>query len=91
LKMELMSTSEDIFADWKKNRFIIADDFAKEYLNERHVDGTLIVLTDFKFWGQEHIADQLVQWCIDHNCRTQGATVEIDCAQSLTAFMLRWS
>jgi hypothetical protein len=49
------------------------------------------VLTDIKFWGQEHVADQLVQWCIDNNCRTQGATVEIDCGQSLTAFMLRWS
>jgi hypothetical protein len=89
--MEFMSTGEDIFADWKTSRFIIADDFAKEYLNAQDVEVTLIVLTDIKFWGQEHVADQLVQWCIDHNCRTQGATVEIDCAQSLTAFMLRWT
>lgn len=86
-----MTYNEDIFAHWKTSRFIIADDFAKEYLNAQDVEVTLIVLTDIKFWGQEHIADQLVQWCIDHNCRTQGATVEIDCAQSLTAFMLRWS
>jgi len=86
-----MKYNEDIFADWKISRFIIADNFAKEYLNAEEVDGTLVVLTDFKFWGQEHIADQLVQWCSDHNCCTQGATVEINCAQSLTAFMLRWS
>ena len=84
--------TQDIFADWKKSRFIIADDFvAKEYLNEQQIEGTIIVLTDFRFWGQEHVADQLVQWCIDHGCRTQGATVEINSAQSLTAFMLRWS
>ena len=83
--------SSDIFADWKTSRFIIADNFAKEYLNERHVEGTLIVLTDFKFWGQEHVADQLVQWYIDHGCRTQGATVEINNAESLTAFILKWS
>jgi len=86
-----MKYNEDIFADWKISRFIIADNFAKEYLNAEEVDGTLVVLTDFKFWGQEHIADQLVQWCSDHNCCTQGATVEINCAQSLTSFMLRWS
>jgi len=86
-----MKYNEDIFADWKTSRFIIADNFAKEYLNAEEVDGTLVVLTDFKFWGQEHIADQLVQWCSDHNCCTQGATVEINCAQSLTSFMLRWS
>jgi len=86
-----MKYNEDIFADWKTSRFIIADNFAKEYLNAEEVDGTLVVLTDFKFWGQEHIADQLVQWCSDHNCCTQGATVEINCAQSLTAFMLKWS
>ena len=86
-----MTYNEDIFADWKTSRFIIADDFAKEYLNAQDVEVTLIVLTDIKFWGQEHVADQLVQWCIDHNCCIQGATVEIDCAQSLTAFLLRWS
>jgi hypothetical protein len=84
--------TQDIFADWKKSRFIIADDFvAKEYLNEQQIEGTIIVLTDFRFWGQEHVADELTQWCIDHGCRTQGATVEINSAQSLTAFMLRWS
>jgi hypothetical protein len=84
------TSADDIFADWKKNRFVIADDFAKEYFNERHAEGTLIVLTDFRFWGQEHIADQLVQWCINHGCRTQGATVEIPNKETLTAFMLRW-
>jgi len=85
------TSAEDIFADWKKNRFIIADDFAKEYLNEQQIEGTIIVLTDFRFWGQEHIADQLVQWCLDNNCKTQGATVTIPSKQLLTAFMLRWS
>ena len=82
------TSAEDIFADWKKNRFIIADDFA---LNEQQIEGTIIVLTDFRFWGQEHIADQLVQWCLDNNCKTQGATVTIPSKQLLTAFMLRWS
>ncbi len=89
--MAFAGNKEDIFADWKKNRFVIADDFAKEYLNERQVEGILIVLTDFRFWGQEHIADQLVQWCSDNNCKTQGATVTIPSKQLLTAFMLRWS
>ena len=89
-----MSTSEDIFAHWKTSRFIIADDSDKQYLHPQVWPPTLIaliILTDFKFWGREHIADQLVQWCLDHNCGLGGATVEINCAQSLTAFMLRWS
>lgn len=79
--------TQDIFADWKTRRFVISD----EFLHGSSVLGTTIILTDFNFWGQQHIADQLTQWCLDNNCRQKGTTVDIPDDQTLTAFALRWS
>jgi hypothetical protein len=77
--------TQDIFADWKNKRFVIADGL---YPTE---DASVVVLTDFNFWGQEHVADQLTQWCLDNDCHQKGATVEIADKQTLTTFILQWS
>ena len=76
--------SEDIFADWKKNRFIVADSSLTN--TEKHI----IVLTDLVYWV-EH-ADALVEWC-KHNpkAQTQGMTVEISDDKTLTHFILKWT
>lgn len=76
--------SDDVLADWKRNRFIVADPFLVE--TTKHV----IILTDINYWA-EH-ADDLVEWCNLHEgVKTQGMTVEIDNDKTLTLFILRWS
>ena len=79
-------TMTDIFHDWKKNRFIVAPEFAYDLGKDfKHV----IVLTDIAFWAKE--VDNLVPWCLENGCRTQGMTVEIPDDKILTLFCLRWS
>lgn len=81
-----MTLNTDIFAEWKQQRFIVADAIIIEGLTTaRH----LIVLTDIAFWAER--ADELAQWCADVGCRTAGMTVELDTDQQLTAFTLKWS
>lgn len=76
--------SEDILADWKRNRFIVADPLLTP------TDKHLLILTDIKYWA-EH-ADELKEWCKHTpNVRTQGMTVEISDDKTLTHFILRWS
>ena len=81
---------EDIFADWKKQRFIVADDYAERYLRylDQYPNGHLIVLTDFKFWT-EHIED-LAEWCEQYNVKHSGMTLELSSDELLTIFSLRW-
>lgn len=75
---------QDIFADWKNQRFIIAPDYLLDDAAEN-----LIILTDYKFWSLH--ADELVAWCKQNNCTTQGMTVVPRSKQALTAFCLRWA
>lgn len=76
--------SDDILADWKGNRFIVADSHLTE------TDKHLIVLTDIKYWA-EH-ADELKEWCErTTGAYPQGMTVEISDDKTLTHFILRWS
>ena len=79
---------EDIFADWKTQRFIVADGYAKKYLDQ-YPNGHLIVLTDFKFWT-EHLED-LEEWCDRHDVTHSGMTLEIPNDKLLTIFSLRWA
>jgi hypothetical protein len=64
----------DIFALWKTNRFIVADPNILE-LNE-----ILVLLTDYKFWGHQHIADQ--NWpslgAVAHKIKPSIDTMGID-------------
>jgi len=80
--------SDDILADWKKSKFILASRHLTRHLTE--TDKHLIVLTDIKYWA-EH-ADELKEWCDrTQGVRTQGMTVEISDDKTLTHFILKWS
>ena len=68
-------------ADWKKNRFIIAD--------PELADALLVILTDSKYWS-EHIGE-LINWCADNNAKTEGLTVVFGDEMTLTQFVLKWS
>lgn len=75
--------SDDIFADWKVNRFIIADSALHDF------PGHLIVLSDVSFWANN--ADKLEEWCSKNGCSMQGMTVNIPDPKKLTLFILEWS
>lgn len=75
--------SEDIFAEWKQRRFVLAD----KSLHED--EGQLIILTDFQFWA-EHI-EQLLEWCRENGGEVNGSTVLFRNDEEVTAFVLRWS
>lgn len=74
--------NHDILAEWKTNRFLIADGIFTDQ------PGILIVLCDITFWTQ-HYAD-LNQWCQDHEVQQAGMTVTLSDPEQLTAFCLRW-
>ena len=75
-------SKDDIFEDWKKNRFVVAD--IKELYN-----GILVVMTDIKYWVDN--AEELVEWCQENNCITKGMTIEIPDEETLLLFRLKWS
>jgi len=83
--MSVNQYQDDIFVDWKKQRFIVIDyDVAK---NEQAL---MVVLTDIPFWSQ-HV-EQLDQWCVDNpGVQRIGMTVGFDTPEALTLFTLRWS
>ena len=74
--------NDDILAEWKSNRFVIADGIFTDH------PGILIILCDISFWTQ-HYAD-LTQWCQDHEVQRAGMTVTLSDPEQLTAFCLRW-
>lgn len=76
-----MST-DDIFEDWKKNRFIVAD------IDEVH-QGILVVMTDIGYWVEN--VDECEVWCREHNCSVKGMTIEIPDEETLLLFTLRWA
>ena len=80
-----MSVTEDLFAAWKEERFIVADRILTEDLTSNYV----IVLADFKYWAQ--YSDELLEWCKIHNCEIKGMTVEIPDEDTLLLFRLRWA
>lgn len=76
-------SQDDIFADWKRNRFIVGDNYLTG------VPGKfLIVLTDLQFWAEN--IEKLVVWCRIYKCDHQGMTVTIPDDETLTLFNLRW-
>lgn len=83
--MTVNQYQDDIFADWKKQRFIVTENaVAKD--NTAHT----VFLTDIAFWS-EHV-EKLDVWC-EHNpgAKRIGMVVEFDTAELLTLFVLRWS
>ena len=84
--MTVNQYQEDIFSDWKTQKFIVVEvDIATDY----HV-AHLVVLTDIHFWADH--ADELVAWCAEHPGVCQkGMTVSFDSRDLLLLFTLRWS
>ena len=83
--MTVNQYQDDIFADWKKQRFIVI-----EYDLGKDITRPMVVLTNITFWSQ-HV-EQLDQWCVDNpGARRIGMTVEFDTVELLTLFTLRWS
>lgn len=75
----------DIFQSWKQNRFVVIP----EYLDVDNKHKTIVILTEIGFWA-EHV-DELVAWCAENNCETQGMTVTLPDSESVTLFTLRWA
>jgi len=73
----------DIFEEWKKTKFIVAD---YELLDQPEI---LVVLTDYKFWA-DHL-DELKIWCENHKAIQKGMTVGFNTQEDLAMFVLRWS
>jgi len=81
----MIVNQDDILADWKKQRFIVAKfDFLKDNV------APTVILTDIAFWA-EHV-EKLDKWC-EHNpgAYRTGGLVEFDTSEVLTLFVLRWS
>lgn len=78
-----MGMSQDIFAEWKKQRFISPD---PELLGS---GALVVILTDISFWADNY--DQLYRWCNNHNATVSGMAVEFETLQDLTLFTLKWS
>ena len=73
---------DDIFADWKKQRFIVTE-------HDVDKDNT-VYLTDIAFWS-EHV-EKLDAWCANNSgAKRIGMIVEFDTPELLTLFFLRWS
>ena len=73
----------DIFADWKKNRFVT--------VGYDLLDGPeqLVILTDIGFWAAHDL--ELAAWCDQYGATMTGMTVAFPDERTLTAFTLRWS
>lgn len=87
----------DIFANWKKQRFIVADeDVISDYRSptEDLFFGAkkfkyLIVMTDIAYFAEN--MDEVDKWCEQHDCTISGMTVEVPSDEALMMFTLRWS
>jgi hypothetical protein len=75
----------DIFAEWKKQRFIFSDKSMFPNTSGKY----LIILTDVAYWVNNQ--DDLLDWCAEHDCDTQGMTVDIPDDKTLMLFKLRWT
>jgi hypothetical protein len=75
--------ADDVFAEWKGRRFILADPALHDG------QGHLIVLVDFEFWVDNY--SDLELWCCNNNGQIQGMTVVLSTDQDLSSFLLRWS
>jgi len=84
--MTVNQYQEDIFSEWKKQRFIVVESAIAQDNNVTH----MVLLTDIYFWS-EHAAE-LDSWCVDNPGAVQmGMTVGLDSRELLLLFTLRWS
>lgn len=84
--MTVNQYQEDIFAEWKTQRFIVVE---PAIAHDNAVDH-MVVLTDIYFWTEN--AEALEAWCDSNPGVIQmGMTVSFNSRESLLLFMLRWS
>lgn len=76
--------ADDVMAEFKNRRFIIAPD----HLLDKPGD-YLIILSDFEYWSDHY--DELQVWVNDNQGHIQGMGLTLPDARTLTAFCLRWS
>lgn len=76
--------SDDIMAEFKRNRFVIAPGHMLENPVE-HV----VILSDFTYWNDHY--DELIQWCEQHGGVIKGMGLTLPDSHTLTLFTLRWS
>ena len=74
-------SQEDIFDEWKRERFIVAE-YPDMY------KGFIVVLADFMFWARH--SDELDAWCEKYGCQVKGMTVEVPDQDTLLLFKLKW-
>lgn len=85
----------DIFAAWKRSRFIVADPELFSFRTEDFIFGSHttykhhVILTDVAFFA-EHM-DKVDAWCEQNACKANGMTVAIPDDKTLMLFILRWS
>ena len=84
--MAVNQYQEDIFADWKKQRFIVVE----SAIAHDNATAHMVVLTDIHFWADH--AEELEAWCDSNPGAYQmGMTVAFDSHALLLLFTLRWS
>lgn len=84
--MAVNQYQEDMFAEWKNQRFIVVEHAIARDNDVAH----LVVLTDIRFWADH--ADELEEWCCQYPGAYQmGMTVGFDTQELLTLFCLRWN
>lgn len=76
--------ADDIMAEFKNRRFIVAPNYLLENPGE-HV----VILSDYNFWNDHY--DELKAWVEQHGGDIQGMGLTLPDAHTLTAFCLRWS
>ena len=76
--------SNDVLADWKSNKFIIADP------NLTDTNNHTIILTDIEYWANN--VNEFTEWCENtEGVKQQGMILEIQDDKILSHFVLRWS
>lgn len=84
--MTVNQYQEDIFSEWKSQRFIVVD----AVIARDNMTSHMVVLTDIYFWAEHQ--DDLDKWCDEHpGVYQMGMTVSFETQEMLTLFTLRWS
>jgi hypothetical protein len=80
----------DIFADWKRNRFMIVSannpSVAMDWPNQCEY---VAILADVGYWVEN--LDPLNSWCEDQGFKIRGMVVMLPDEAAAVLFTLRWS
>lgn len=54
-------------------------------------EGWMVVLSEFRYWGDPVVEAELKSWCEQYHAVIQGATVSLPDKETALMFKLRWS